>query len=72
MVERYNEQQRVIRAAKRYAAWDKSDPFALTRALSHIAHGLCKFTEDGKDGWYDAEEHSTADGGVYYTNMVRP
>jgi hypothetical protein len=71
-----NNEHRVLNAAKRYAAFDKSDPFALARALCHIRQGLCKYTLEGKEGWYDAEEHSTFGvGGVvstYYTNMVRP
>lgn len=71
MVEDINE-QRVLNGAKRYAAFDKADPFTLARALCHIANGLCKYTEDGKEGWYDAEEHSSSDGSTHYTNMRRP
>jgi hypothetical protein len=82
----YNE-QRVIQAAKRYAAWDKSDPFVLARALCHIANGIARpsvyfheptaFHKAGEvaDCIYDAEEHSVARGGVVtstFTNMVRP
>jgi len=33
--------ERLYEAARRYAAADKSDPFALVRALSHIRSGLC-------------------------------
>ena len=75
MVERDNE-LRVLNGAKRYAAFDKSDPFALARALCHIRQGLCGYTEDGREGWYNAEEHSTFGVGgvvtVTYTNVVRP
>jgi hypothetical protein len=76
VVEDYNE-QRVLNAAKRYAAFDKSDPFALARALCHIRQGLCNYTADGKEGWYDAEEHSRVEGvggvvSTHFTNMVRP
>ena len=75
MVERDNE-LRVLKGAKRYAAFDKSDPFALARALCHIRQGLCGYTEDGREGWYNAEEHSTFGVGgvvtVTYTNVVRP
>jgi hypothetical protein len=65
---------RILRAAKRYAAWDKSDPFSLARALCHIDFGLCGYTEDGKEAWYDAEEHVTMRDGVVtktYTNVIR-
>lgn len=78
MVDEYNE-QRVLAAAHRYAAFDKSDPFALARALCHIRKGLCKRLtfSDGhtEDGHYDAVEHgSVRDGTVYihYTSVRRP
>ena len=75
MVERDNE-LRVLNGAKRYAAFDKSDSFALARALCHIRQGLCGYTEDGKEGWYDAEEHPSFDvGGIVhttYTHITRP
>jgi hypothetical protein len=74
VVEVYNE-QRVLKAMLRYAAFDKSDPFTLARALCHFHQGLLGYTEDGKEGWYDAEEHSTFANGVAtvkYTNIVRP
>jgi hypothetical protein len=83
----YNEQS-VIRAIKRYAAWNKSDPFTLARALCHLRMRIvqpnCYFGEatafhkkgEMVDCVYDAEEHSTLGvGGVVvstYTNMVRP
>lgn len=75
MVQVYNEQS-VLKAAHRYAAFDKSDPFALARALCHIAQGLCGYTEDGKEGWYDATEQSSIDKDgnvrVMHTNVFRP
>lgn len=75
MVEDNNE-LRVLKAAQRYAAFDKSDPFTLARALCHIRQGLCSYTEDGEAGDYDAEEHlSIGEGGavhVHYTNIRRP
>ena len=75
MVERNNE-LRVLNGAKRYAAFDKSDPFAFARALCHINQGICGFTAEGHDGHYDAEEHSSFGvGGVvitHYTNIARP
>ena len=87
MVERDNE-LRVLNAAKRYAAFDKSDPFALARALCHIQQWIARpnvyfneataFHKKGElvDCIYDAEEHSTFGvGGVvtsHFTNMARP
>jgi len=83
----YHNEQSVLNAAKRYGAFDKSDPFALARALCHIRQGICRreyfaeataFHKKGElvDCFYDAEEHSTFGvGGVvttHYTNMVRP
>jgi hypothetical protein len=77
----------IVAAAKRYAAFDKSDPFALARALCHIERGIAgrayhhedtAFHKRGQliDCFYDAEEHSTYSvGGVVksrYTNMTRP
>jgi hypothetical protein len=83
----YNE-QRVIQALKRYAAWDKSDPFTFARGLCHMAQGIARpsvyfheataFHKKGEvaDCIYDAEEHSALGvGGVVtstFTNMVRP
>jgi len=75
VVEPIFNEQRLVAAAKRYAAADKSNPFAFARALCHIRFGLCGYTEDGKEGWYDAEEHSVARGCVVtstFTNMIRP
>ena len=83
----YHNEQSVLKAATRYSAFDKSDPFALARALCHIRQGICKreffhdataFHKKGElvDCFYDAEEHSTFGvGGVvttHYTNMTRP
>ena len=63
---------RVIAAAKRYAAADRSDPFALARALSHTAFGICGYLQDGRDCWYNAVEKREADGTLEYTVRVRP
>jgi len=67
---------KLLAAAKRYAAFDKSDPFSLARALSHIENGICGYTAEGKDAWYDAEVHSTFGvGGTVmqtFTNVTRP
>ena len=42
-VERYND--RLVEAAKRYASYDRSDPFAMDRCCGHIRQGLCKAVE---------------------------
>ncbi len=42
-VERYND--RLVEAAKRYASYDRSDPFTMDRCCGHIRQGLCKATE---------------------------
>lgn len=31
--------ERLLDAARNYAAWDKSDPFAMARAIAHIKSG---------------------------------
>lgn len=51
-----------IAGAKRYAAFDRSDPFALKRALMHIRNGLAEPKTDGSDAMYDVEEHITYNG----------
>lgn len=53
-----NSRQRIITGAYNYAAFDKSDPFALRRALSHIKNGVATLN-NGKDnpGYYEAEEY---------------
>ena len=87
MSDNYHNEQSVLNAAKRYAAFDKSDPFALARALCHIRQGICGrvyFEEDTNfhkkgqtaDCFYDAEEYkSFSVGGVVttrFSNTVRP
>jgi hypothetical protein len=57
---------RMIEAAKRYAASDRTDPFAFRRAVAHIDNGLCTVIrgERNKDfdlvpavtSFYDAQE----------------
>jgi hypothetical protein len=51
-----NYHQRRLDGAIRYAAADKSDPFALARALTHLSNGICSRAEDGTPGHYDAEK----------------
>lgn len=50
-------------AAKRYAAADKSDPFALARAITHMKNGIAGFRQErgehhamGQDAFYTADE----------------
>lgn len=68
-------------AARRYAAADKSDPFAYARARTHNANQVSRgSTKHGDHCYYDAEEGSETrklpDGTLYqapvYHSMVRP
>lgn len=67
---------RLVAAARRYAAFDKSDPFSLARSFTHIDNGICGYTAEGREAWYDAEVHSTFGvGGTVqqsFTNVTRP
>lgn len=45
-------------AAERYAASDKSDPFALARARTHMRNGVAGFLQNGQDAFYNADEAS--------------
>lgn len=60
------ERLEMIAAARRYAASDRSDPFALSRALSHIESGVSSYRRpesrewdiaDRSAGFYDASPH---------------
>jgi len=55
-----NTQQKMLNGARRYAAADRSDPFALARCMSGIKHGLCDPYVDKNgntiDCHYDARE----------------
>lgn len=47
-------ERRLHEGAKRYAAADKSDPFAYSRAMSHIASGSASYDKDfNPDYWAD-------------------
>lgn len=78
---------RYVEAAKRYAAADRGDPFAFSRAMTHINNGIASVLGDGRDATYDATESTEtrklpngitfADGSSEwsvpaYRNMVRP
>lgn len=79
MVEKATLHQR-IEAAKRYAAADRTDPWAFDRAMTHMANGICGFNENGQDAFYSADEfvedRVTVTGISYpvtvYRNIVRP
>jgi hypothetical protein len=71
---------RMIDGAYNYAAGDKSDPFTLKRAMTHIRTGVAGIRKDGEDAFYKAEpaqeERELPDGRRYsvtvYRNMQRP
>lgn len=73
-------QRRTLEGAKLYALADKSDPFALGRAMTHVRMGIARPRQDGFDGTYNAEatveKRLTATGEEYlatvYKNTVRP
>ena len=72
-------------AARRYAAANKSDPFAYSRAMSHLKHGVASFIRGHSDpahgldwndsAFYDAqpvaETRKTADGAEYTITTYR-
>ena len=77
--------QSLVAAAKRYAAADKSDPFAFARAMSHSANGIASYAnKNGQSAIYDAElyyeprEIKMPDGKTLswqagcYRNIIRP
>jgi hypothetical protein len=74
------QQQRMFEGARNYAAAEKSDPFALARALTHIRTGIAGITQHGEDAFYKAdafqEERPSLGGGSHtvtvYRNMQRP
>ena len=62
-VERY--EARLVDAAKRYASYDRSDPFCMDRCCGHIRQGLCKAVEQS-DGlpWPAADTTIKGDAGA--------
>jgi hypothetical protein len=75
--------ERYVKAAERYAKADRSDPWALARALAHIEQGICGYVERGEtmvDALYDATPHTELrkmqSGETYpvtiYGSVVRP
>lgn len=77
--------QAMIEAAKRFAASDPSDPFAYSRALTHLQNGIASYANgNGQPAFYDAELHhemraiKLPDGKTLewqaevYRNVIRP
>ncbi len=78
--------ERMEQGARRYARADRSDPFALNRALSHLDSILAveQFDKHGRPLWYDAKpvtvEYTSSDHAsesklyykVEYRDVVRP
>lgn len=49
--------KRMVKGAARYAAADRSDPFAFARAIAHIHSGVASLGhDDGGPAYYNAEE----------------
>jgi hypothetical protein len=67
--------QRKIDGAQRYAAAEKSDPFAFSRAMTHIRNDICRTRPDGEAADYDAEMASEMrklpDGTEYQVSVYR-
>lgn len=71
----------MVLAAARYADANKSDPFAMARAMTHINNGIAEYAtgRDATPGYYDAEEgvetRMLPDGTAYqatiYKNVAR-
>lgn len=65
--------EQLAQDAMRYAEFDKSNPFALSVALSHVKNGICDpIRTEGqmKPGGYNAE-YQEVDGKVSYFNLAR-
>lgn len=80
-----NSRLRMELGARNYAAFDRSDPFALARALTHTRNGIAGgSTKDGLACAYSADEYPErrtiigSDGEAQdfyvtaYRNIVRP
>lgn len=75
--------ERYVKAAERYAKADRSDPFALARALTHVRTNVVGYVDRGRDvsdALYDATPHTemrkSPSGELYpvvvYGSVVRP
>lgn len=68
-----NSGRRLIEGAHMWARAQRSDPFALNVALSHIKNGIATLiNKDGKDGFYSAEATKDEFGKTVYKNIARP
>lgn len=54
-----------VKAAQRYAAADKSDPFTFNRAMTHLANGVAGIRQD--DGEFNG---STGQIAIYNANIT--
>lgn len=66
-------------AAINYAKADRSDPFALRRALTHMNNGVASYRAiageglpAGSSGFYEATAVPGDNGKISYTNLRRP
>jgi hypothetical protein len=41
------QRERMLEAAKRYAASDRSDPFAMARVIAHLKNGIASYSRPG-------------------------
>ncbi len=62
--------ERLVEAAKRYAASDPSDPFVFDRCMTHLLRGMCSPNDKGEDCHYDAST-SMENGRVVYRDIKR-
>ena len=51
---------RMIEAAKRYAAADRTDPFTFRRAVTHIENGVASATRGENNRDYDMQSNGSA------------
>lgn len=69
-----NRFQELVDGNKRWAMANKSDPFAYSRAMSHLKNGIASYRPDGEDAFYNAkhslEERTLVVNGVESTYMV--
>lgn len=63
----------MIDGAYRYAEANKSDPFALARALTHIRTGVAEYAvgKEASPGYYDATEDKGEYGQRTWRNVAR-
>ena len=68
-------QRSMIEGAARYAAAEKSDPFAFARAMTHLNQGLGGYDQNGAEAAFDAtpeiETRHLPDGRPYDATVYR-